>query len=92
MTRTIVRAAVLALVEGDERFYERLCAEGLLPRDEAALDEAHLELARVAHTLVHELELNWAGVEVVLRMRGELIDARRQVADLLALLASARLR
>lgn len=38
------------------------------------------------HTLVQELELNWPGVEIVLRMRGELIDMRKQVAELLSLL------
>jgi hypothetical protein len=36
--------------------------------------------------LVQELELNWPGVEIVLRMRGELIDMRKQVAELLSLL------
>jgi hypothetical protein len=86
MRPKIVRATVLHVVEGDEPFYERLCAEGLIPRDEAALEAAHLELARVAHTLVHELDVNWPGVDVVLRLRAELIASRRQVAELLALL------
>jgi hypothetical protein len=35
---------------------------------------------------VHELEVNWPGVEVVLRLRTELVETRRQVHELSAVL------
>lgn len=87
---TIVRTTVLTLLEGDEALYEQLCNEGLLPREEQSLAPEHLELARVVRTLTRELEVNWPGVEIVLRMRAELIASRRQVAELITLLEAGR--
>ena len=84
----IVRSVILTILEGDEEFYEELRGRGLLPRDEDALEHDHLELARVTYTLVRELEVNWPGVEIVLRMRRELIDTRKQVEALLEMLAA----
>ena len=43
-------------------------------------------MARVVGTLIHELDVNWAGAEVILRMRSEIVATRRQVVELLALL------
>jgi hypothetical protein len=86
MSQLITRAALLALIEGDQTLYEKLCDAGLVPRSEDALEPEHLENARVAHTLVSELEVNWQGVEIVLRMRSELIASRRQMAELIRLL------
>jgi hypothetical protein len=86
----IMRATVLSVLDGDVEFYEQLRSQGLLPEDEDALAADHLELARVTHTLVRELEVNWAGVEIVLRMRSELIDTHKQVAELLRLLETHR--
>lgn len=70
------------LLADDQELYERLCEAGLVPRDEQSLVSEHLETARVVRTLVHELEINWPGVEVVLRMRSELVATRRQLAEL----------
>lgn len=86
MTDRIVRAALLALLEHDEQLHEQLCASGLIPRDDSVLSREHLETARVVQTLVSELEVNWPGVEIVMRLRTELMETRRQVAELLALL------
>ncbi|MDB4975161.1 MAG: hypothetical protein JWN48_3502 [Myxococcaceae bacterium] len=88
MTR-IIRATILTVLDGDEEFYEQLRSQGLLPDDEQTLAPDHVELARVTHTLVRELDVNWAGVEIVLRMRRELIDTRKQVSALLSLLQSS---
>ncbi len=85
-----LRAAILRALEDDEDFYRELCSQSLLPTDDDALSPEHVELARVTRTLVRELEVNWAGVEIVLRMRQELIDARRQVAALLEVLEPRR--
>ncbi|MFM2416225.1 MAG: hypothetical protein RL385_948 [Pseudomonadota bacterium] len=82
----VLRTTILALLDGDEAFFVELQRKGFLPQDEEALGEDHLELARVTHNLVCELDVNWEGAEIVLRMRAELIATRRQVAELLALL------
>lgn len=85
MSRRVTRTEVLALVGGDEDLLRLLCSEGLLPqRTPYHLED--LESARLVHTLMHELDVNLAGVEIILRMRGELLDVRRQVSDLLELL------
>ena len=86
MSSPNLRQRLEALLADDPALYDQLCEAGLVPRDEAALAPDHLETARVVRTLVHELEVNWAGVEVVLHMRAELVATRRQLAQLAALL------
>jgi hypothetical protein len=86
MTR-IVRATILTVLDGDEELYDQLLQQGFVPHDEATLKPHHVEVARVTQTLVRELDINWAGVEVVLRLRNELHQTRKQVSELLRLLA-----
>lgn len=86
MTTRIELQTILDMLHQDRALYELLCEEGLLPSEARRLTVEHVETARVVGTLVHELEVNWAGAEVILRMRSELIATRRQVADLLRLL------
>lgn len=89
MTR-IVRATILTVLDGDEELYEQLLEQGFVPQDEETLTPSHVEIARVTQTLVRELDLNWAGVEVVLRLRNELHETRKQVTELLRLVAQHR--
>jgi hypothetical protein len=86
MSSPTLRQRLTALLADDPALYDQLCEAGLVPREDEALVPEHLETARVVRTLVHELEINWAGVEVVLRMRTELVATRRQLAELAALL------
>lgn len=90
MTQSDLHRRLLALLAEDERLYAQLCEAGLVPREERELVPEHLETARVVHTLVHELEVNWAGVEVVLHMRGQLVATRRQLAELAELVRRAQ--
>jgi hypothetical protein len=80
------RQVLLELLRGEEELLEQLCDAGLVPRDEALLLPEHADTARLVGTLVHELEVNWPGVEVVLHVHAQLVATRRQVAELLALL------
>jgi hypothetical protein len=82
MTPPDMRRTLDRLLAGDRELYEQLCEADLVPRDDGALGPEHLETARVVRTLVHELEVNWAGVEVVLRMRSQLVATRRQLGEL----------
>jgi hypothetical protein len=77
---------LLALLGGDRDLLEQLRQAGFLPREPARLSPEHAELARVAHTLVHELEVNWAGVEVALHLRGRLIALEAQMSELVVVL------
>jgi hypothetical protein len=87
MSTRFTKATLLLLLEGDEALYQRLREASLLPERDEEIAPQHAEIARVAHTLVRELEVNVEGVEIVLRMRSELIASRQQVAELLRLLA-----
>lgn len=82
MSPANLRERLRQLLSDDDELYDRLCEAGLVPRDDQALLNEHLETARVVRTLVHELEINWPGVEVVLHMRSELVATRRQLAEL----------
>jgi hypothetical protein len=86
MTQRDLKATLRRLLAGDDALYAQLCEAGLVPRDDTALAAEHLETARVVRTLVHELEVNWAGVEIVLRMRSELVATRQQLAELAGVL------
>lgn len=85
MTTPNIRQTLDRLLAGDSELYAQLCEAGLVPTEDAALQPEHLETARVVRTLVHELEVNWAGVEVVLRMRSQLVATRRQLSELAVL-------
>lgn len=78
---------LLFLLEGDLEVYDELVALGLLARAAADYSREDAERARVARTLVRELEVNWPGVEVALRMRAELIATRRQTLEIVMLLS-----
>lgn len=85
MTTLELKARLLELLADTPDLYQRLRQEGLVPED-AALSHEHVETARVVRTLIHELEVNWAGVEVILHMRTELIETRHQISELAQLL------
>jgi hypothetical protein len=85
-----LRESLESLLNGDSDLYAQLCESGFVPREDSALDQEHLETVRVARTLVHELEVNWAGVEIVLRMRSQLIATHRQVGELAEIIRQAQ--
>ena len=80
MTRYTYQA-LLELVEGDDEFIVRLVEERLIERHE---DVVTLDIDRVllARTLWRELEVDWPGIEIILRMTSELSDARARIVEL----------
>ncbi len=78
---------LLELVEGDHELIVHLVEEGLVERhdDIVTADVDHVLLAR---TLWRDLDVEWPGIEVALKLAGELRAARRRIAELEATLAS----
>jgi len=91
---TYTRREIALLLELDEPFVAELERERVIEIDApdaepGGYSERMLERVRVAHELVTELEVNVAGVAVIVRMREELLGARR---DLVALVRELRRR
>jgi hypothetical protein len=75
-------ARLLELVEGDRELIAQLVEHGLIePRedDRAVIDVEHVLVAR---TLWRDLDVDWPGIEVILRLLDELAEARRRIAVL----------
>jgi len=82
MTTRFTYQHLIDLVGGDQELIARLLEEGEIePRDG---DVAVVDLDRVliARTLVRELDVDWPGVEIILRLLAELAEARRRIAEL----------
>lgn len=77
---------VLDVLENDSETLQLLYDHGILRRDAAGFARQEVEMARVARTLLRELEVNWEGTEIILRLRTELLATRRQMAQLLELM------
>lgn len=78
---------LLALVGGDRELIARMLEEGMI--EERADDRAMVDVDRVlvARTLWRDLEIEWPGIEVILRLVDELAAARQRIAELEAKLA-----
>ena len=86
MTTYVAHVQVLQALHGDEDLLGRLDELGLVERRAEGYLPEEVERALVSYTLVRELGINWEGVEVILRLREELLATHRQVARLLGLL------
>jgi MerR HTH family regulatory protein len=73
---------LLDLVGGDEELIARLIEEGEIVRRDEVIAVVDVDRVLVARTLVRELEIDWPGVEVILRLLGELARARQRIAEL----------
>lgn len=87
---TTLRESLELLLEGDRELYAQLCDAGFIPSEDRALAPEHLETVRVARMLISELEVNWAGVEVVLHMRAQLVATQQQLGELAEIVRRAR--
>ena len=66
----------------EPEFLEQLAHEDILLPEadaDACYSDRMLERARVAHELVHELEVNLAGASVIVRLREEMVVLRQRV-------------
>ena len=75
-------ASLVELVEGDRELIAELVERGMIEArgdDRALVDVEHVLVAR---TLWRDLEVDWPGIEVILRLVDELGEARRRIAAL----------
>jgi hypothetical protein len=79
---------LLEIAQGDQELLDELFEAEILIRDQD-LTQRDLERARVAYSLVREMDVNIAGVDVILRLREELLVAKRQLAELAELAKKA---
>ena len=76
-------AHLVELVEGDDELIVRLVEEGLIEcHDDDDRVMVDVDAVLVARTLWRDLEVEWPGIEVILRMRDELAAARRRIREL----------
>jgi hypothetical protein len=73
---------LVELVGGDHELIARLVEEGEIERRDDAVAVVDVDRVLLAQTLVRELEIEWPGVEVILRLVSELAEARRRIAEL----------
>ena len=84
---------VVEIFEVDERFLQELEEEVILCplcRDKPSskvFSTSELEKIRLAKILVEEMDVNVAGVEIILRMRQMMFEMRKQFDDILEDLA-----
>jgi hypothetical protein len=81
---------LVELVDGDGELIARLVEEGIIER--RADDRVLVDVDRVlvARTLWRDLAIEWPGIEVILRLRDDLVLARARVEELESTLARAR--
>lgn len=73
---------LLALVGGDRDLIAHLIEDGEIEQRDATVAVVDLDRVLVARTLVRELEINWPGVAVVLRLLDDLAIAHRRIDEL----------
>jgi len=83
---------LITLLEGDAELVERLVDEGVIERREGDRVLVDVDRVLLVRTLWRELEVDWPGIEVIVRLHGELADARARIAALELALAEARRR
>lgn len=78
---------LIELVEGDDELITHLVEEGIIEcrDDERAMVD--IDNVLVARTLWRDLEVEWSGIALILRLRDELAAARLRIAELEAELA-----
>jgi len=73
---------LVELLDGDNELIARLVEEGEIVQRGDDVVLVDVDRVLLARTLVRELEVDWPGVEIILRMRDDLVAARRRIAEL----------
>src|SRR6185369_6274301 len=78
---------LLELVDGDDEFIVRLVEEGLIEQREDVMS-VDVDAVLLARTLWRNLEVDWPGIEIIVRLTAQLNAARRRVQELEAAVAT----
>lgn len=78
---------LLELVDGDHEFIVRLVEEGLIERRDDVMS-VDVDAVLLARTLWRNLEVDWPGIEIIVRLTAQLNAARRRVQELEAAVAT----
>lgn len=73
---------LVALVDGDNELVSVLIERGIIELDDDGFTVGSVDRVLTSRTLVRELEVNWEGLEIILRLREQLATARRRLAAL----------
>ena len=77
---------LVELVDDDHELITWLVEEGVIEERDDDRVVVDVDSVLAARTL-RELEVDWSGIAIILRLRGELAEARRRVAELEAAVA-----
>jgi len=78
---------LLELVDGDHEFIVRLVEEGLIEQRDDFMS-VDVDAVLLARTLWRNLEVDWPGIEIIVRLTAQLNAARRRVQELEAAVAT----
>ena len=78
---------LLELVDGDDEFIVRLVEEGLIEQRDDVMS-VDVDTVLLARTLWRNLEVDWPGIEIIVRLTAQLNAARRRVQELEAAVAT----
>ena len=82
MTTRFTYQQLVELVEGDHELIGRLIEEGEIEQRDEGVAVVDVDRVLIARTLVRDLEIDWPGVDVILRLLSELARARERIAEL----------
>jgi hypothetical protein len=72
---------LVELVEGDNELIAQLVEDGVIEERDDDRVVVDVDSVLAARTL-RELEVDWSGIAIILRLRDELAAARRRIAEL----------
>jgi len=81
MTARFTYAHLVELVDDDHELIARLIDEGVIEEREGEQVLVDVDDVLVARTL-RELEVDWSGIAIILRLVDELAAARKRIAEL----------
>jgi hypothetical protein len=82
--------ALLEMLEGDREIVEVLRELEVVAVDCESFGADQVECALVARTLMRELDVNPPGIDIILRMRSQMLAMQRQMGELFAALRRAQ--
>ncbi|MFT3695654.1 MAG: chaperone modulator CbpM [Kofleriaceae bacterium] len=82
MTKRFTYQHLVELVDGDHELIARMVEEGMIEQRDDDTAVVDVDRVLVTRTLVRELEVDWAGVDVILRLLQKLDVAQRRIAEL----------